>query len=325
SLLDGFARPTANGETANGETQLKVFLRRLAETVEAPRLVRRAVIGEDDLARPTPDPFVDLIRKANRPVGIECQDTARGLVLQAAESPRVQDVGYEFLCSNDEVEPGERAAWGMRRGKRSAQEIVRDVSRLLALTGPTVIAVDQIDLLIAQSVKSSEGDVRAEWQTSLLLGQTAGGLMAWRENTRRSLSLVACLPQTWEQIKTQATDTVQDRFREAVRLHNIPSAELGRELIAKRFAGRFDDVGFTPPYPTWPVLPSAFEEAVQFTPRELLKTIDAHVRTCLAADEVRELRRLLATAPRSATAAVDRSAVAEAMPAAPVDRAGEPD
>src|SRR5262249_59514745 len=29
--------------------------------------------------------------------------------------------------------------------------------------------------------------------------------------------------------------------------------------------------------------------------------------------------------PRSATAAVDRSAVAEAMPAAPVDRAGEPD
>lgn len=289
SILDGFARPGADGKT-----QLRFFLRRLAEAVDAPRPVRRAIIGEYELSRTALDAFVDLIRKHNRQVGIECQSTARALVLQAAESSVVQDVGYGFLCANDEEEPGERAAWGIRRGKRSAQEIVRDISRLLALTGPTVIAVDQIDLLIAQSVKATSAENEPDhWRTSLLLEQIAGGLMALREETRRTLSVVACLPHTWVEIKTQATDTIQDRFREAVRLKEIPSPELGQALIQRRFTARFDETAFTPPYPTWPVLPAAFAEAVQFTPREMLRVIDRHVRSCLAADEVRELSHLL--------------------------------
>jgi hypothetical protein len=49
----------------------------------------------------------------------------------------------------------ERADWGMRRSVRTAELIVRDLSWLLALSGPTVIAVDQIDTLIAQSAKPS--------------------------------------------------------------------------------------------------------------------------------------------------------------------------
>ena len=289
SVLDGFARPTASGDT-----QLKTFLRRLADTVRAQRSVRRAVIGETELTRPTLDAFVDLIRKHNRQVGVECQDTARALALQAADDPRMQDLGYEFLCSNDEEEPGDRAAWGMRRGKRSAQEVVRDISRLLALTGPAVIAVDQIDLLIAQSTKAtnSQGDRATDWRQALLLEQIAGGLMSLRETTRRSLSVVTCLPKTWTDITTEATDTVQDRFREAAPLRRIASPELGRELVERRFAPLFADLGFIPPYETWPILPSAFAQAPDFTPRELLRTIDSHVRSCLAAEVVTELPHL---------------------------------
>ncbi|MEV4707923.1 helicase HerA domain-containing protein [Actinoplanes sp. NPDC049316] len=288
SMLDGFARPHADGGT-----QLDFFLRQLAEVIEAPRPVKRAIIGEYELTRPDLDAFADLIRKHNRQVGIECQDTARALALQACSSLRAQDVGYAFLCSNDEEEAGDRAAWGMRRGKRSAQEIVRDISRLLALTGPSVIAVDQIDVLIAQSVKSTSARDQSDWQVSLLLEQIAGGLMALRESTRRSLSVVACLPLTWQEIRRQATDTVQDRFREAMRLKEIPSAELGRQIIERRFAVKFDDVGFTPPYPSWPVLPAAFDEAIRFTPREMLRVVDRHVRGCLARDQVDELAHLL--------------------------------
>ncbi|MEV4539153.1 DUF87 domain-containing protein [Asanoa sp. NPDC049518] len=288
SILDGL-----NRETADRESQLRVFLRRLADLVGAPRAVRRAVTGEAELTRPILDAFVDLLRKHNRQVGIDCQDTARALVLQAAEKLGDQDVGYEFLCSNDELEPGQRAAWGMRRARRSAQEIVRDISRLLALTGPTVIAVDQIDLLINQAAKSLDGETRLEWRAALLLEQIAGGLMALRETTRRTLSVVACLDESWSLVKTQATDTVQDRFREAVQLRQIGTAELGRELIARRFAEPFAAQGFVPAYPTWPVRASAFVEAVQFTPRELLRTIDTHVRGCLRDETVREMARLV--------------------------------
>ncbi|GIF76979.1 helicase HerA domain-containing protein [Asanoa siamensis] len=288
SILDGL-----NRETDERESQLRIFLRRLADLVGAPRAVRRAVTGEAELTRPALDAFVDLLRKHNRQVGVDCQDTARALVLEAAEKTADQDVGHEFLCANDELEPGQRAFWGMRRARRSAQEIVRDVSRLLALTGPTVIAVDQIDLLINQAAKSLDGETRLEWRAALLLEQIAGGLMALRETTRRTLSVVACLDESWALVKTQATDTVQDRFREAVQLRQIGSAELGRELIARRFAAPFADQGFVPPYPTWPVRPPAFAEAVQFTPRELLRTIDAHVRECLRDSSVREMHRLV--------------------------------
>jgi DNA helicase HerA-like ATPase len=288
ALLDGFVRPHAHADT-----QLDFFLRQLADLIDAPRPVRRALIGEYELTRPALDAFIDLLRKHDKQIGMECQDTARALVLRASSVSSAVDIGHDFLCSNDEVEPGDRAAWGMRRGKRSAQEIVREVSRLLALTGPTVIAVDQIDILIAQSVKSTAGGDRADWQTSLLLEQIAGGLMSLRDNTRRTLSVVACLPKTWHDIKVQVTDTVQDRFREAVWLKEIPTAEIGELIVARRFAARFAESDFEPPYPTWPVLPQAFDEAVQFTPRELLRTVDRHVRACLADDEIRELPHLL--------------------------------
>ncbi|MFG1737951.1 helicase HerA domain-containing protein [Micromonospora chalcea] len=290
SMLEGLVRPMPD-ET----TQLRTFLRRLADEVRAPRTVRRAVAGETELSRSTLDAFVDLIRKKDRQIGTECQDTARALVLYAAEQSAVQDIGYDFLSSMDEEEPGQRAGWGLRRNRRAPQEVVRDISRLLAVVGPTVIAVDQIDLMIAQSVKATNQDARgeADWQTSLLLEQVASGLMALRETTRRTLSVVSCLPQTWRSIQQQATDTVQDRFREAAPLKEIPSVEVGRELVEKRFAVLFEGLGFTPPHPTWPVHPDAFQEVVGFTPRELLRRIDTHVRACLADGEARELRHLL--------------------------------
>ncbi|GLY06919.1 ATP-binding protein [Actinoplanes sp. NBRC 101535] len=289
SVLDGLDRPVDGGES-----QLAVFLNRLVDVVGAPRSVRRAVTGLADLNRPSLDAFVDLIRKHNRQVGIDAQDTARALALRAAESSRAQDIGYEFLCSNDEEEAGDRATWGMRRGKRSAQEVVRDISRLLALTGPSVLAVDQIDLLISQSAKATNArsDRAVDWQQALLLEQIAGGLMSLRETTRRSLSVVTCLPQTWTDIITEATDTVQDRFREAAPLRRIPTPELARELIERRFAPLFAAARFTPPYPSWPVRPEAFALGHRYTPRELLRTVDTHVRACLATEQVTELTRL---------------------------------
>ncbi|MFB9359167.1 helicase HerA domain-containing protein [Actinoplanes nipponensis] len=289
SIVEGLTRTSGDRPS-----QLTDFLRRLADASGAPRSLQRAVTGasEAPLSRASLDAFVDHIRKLNRQVGIEAQDTARALVLHASDDSRAQDIGFEFLCSNDEVEPGERAGWGMRRGRRSAQEVVRDISRLLALTGPTVMAVDQIDPLVYQSAKSSESDDQPDWSGSLLLEHIAGGLMSLRETTRRTLSIVSCLPTVWELVKTKATNTVQDRFREAVDLKLIPSAELGYELVAKRFAVEFAGAGFTAPHPTWPVAPDAFAESVDFTPRELLRTVDTHVRECLAAEEVRELLHL---------------------------------
>jgi len=291
SMLDSLSR-----EVNGRETQLQHALRSLASLVGVPRNVRRAVAGETTLTREALDTFVDALRRYDRRVGADCHDTARALALCAGDDFAAQDIGRSFLLSHEEDEPGERSAWGIRRTPPAAQEVVRDVSRLLALTGPCVIGVDQIDILIAQSALATSGDSAADWPQALLIEQVAGGLVALREVTRRTLTVVACIPATWALIRDTATDTFQDRFRDAVQLGGIPSAEIGQALVEKRFTARFTEIGFEPPYPTWPVRPEAFADAPNYTPRQLLRTIDAHIRACVRRGEVRELERLGAAA-----------------------------
>jgi hypothetical protein len=63
-------------------------------------------------------------------------------------------------------------------------------------------------------------------------------------------------------------------------------------MIEKRFAVDFGRAGFEPPYPTWPILPAAFDEASKYTARALLKRIEAHVGRCLQDQNIVELDHL---------------------------------
>ncbi|GAA3563478.1 DUF87 domain-containing protein [Nonomuraea rosea] len=284
SVLDSLWR-----RREDGQVQLTVFLDRLASQVGVSRMVRRAITGKKAVSREELDAFVAALRRYDGQVGRDSQDAARALVLLAGPDLGLQDVGEAFLSSAPEGEPGERARWGVRQVGRTPQEIVRDISRLLALTGPTVIAVDQIDPLIAQSSIPTQGAVRDRGE-ALMIERIAGGLMALREVTRRTLTVVTCIPNTWTLIENVAVDTVQDRFRQAVQLMTIPDAHTARALVARRFEVQYGAAGIVPPYPTWPVRPEAFEQAPGFTPRQLLIRIDRHVHACLTAGEVTELR-----------------------------------
>lgn len=287
SLVEGLFRPGPDGDGS----QLQTLLRRLGTAVGAPRTVRRAVAGETTLTREALDTFAQRLRGLDSLVARECQETARALALLAADAPELREVGETYLQSIDD-EHGERHDWGMRRAPRPAELVVRDLSWLLALTGPVVIAVDQIDTLLTQSVQTLRGQELDQLSRDAVLEQIAGGLMSMRDRTRRTLTVVACLPNSWQLIKTRATDTVQDRFREAAHLKTIPTAEIGQALVEKRFAVRFTDVGFDPPYRSWPVAASAFADAPGFTPRQLLIEIDRHVQSCLLDGEARELTTL---------------------------------
>lgn len=285
SLNEGLSR-----RVEGGDSQLRLLLRSLATKTGVPRSVRRSVTGDTPLSREALDVFIDHLRAFDDLVGRECQETARALVLLASDDAAVREIGETFLQSVED-DHDERPSWGLRRSPRQAERIVRDMSWLLALTGPAVIAVDQIDTLIAQSVKTLRGEGRDDWAQDVMLEQIAGGLMQLREKTRRTLTIVACLPDSWQLIKLRATDTVQDRFREATQLKTIPTNEIGRELVERRFAVDFATVGFTPPYPTWPVRASAFDDAPGHTPRQLLIEIDRHVQACVLDAEPREMER----------------------------------
>ncbi|MFC3981929.1 helicase HerA domain-containing protein, partial [Streptosporangium jomthongense] len=287
AMLDGLSR---NG--AEGETQLKILLRRLSELTNMPRGVYREVIGNRAVTRESLDALVNGVRTLNPHVGKDTKDTLRALVLSACADYAVQDIGDGFLHALPEEESGERAVWGIRQLPKTPQEIIKDLSRLLALTGPSVIAVDQLDVLVAHSPLATDGTAAHDWHDLIMIDQVAGGLMALRETTRRTLTIVSSLQQTWTLIETYAVDTARDRFRVMPNLKPLPDADAAKELVEKRFAPRFAEAGFVPPYPTWPIRPTVFEGASEYTPRQLLITIDKHIEACQEDQQVRELERL---------------------------------
>jgi hypothetical protein len=290
-MLDGMAR-----EVPNGETQLRLLLRRLASKIGAPRADRRAVIGETELTRPALDAFVGGLREFDSYVAHQCRDTLRALALRASDNEEHQDVADNFFAVAEEGIAGERQAWGIRPTPRTAQEIVRQISWLLALTGPSVIAFDQIDTAVAQSAlqedlaKSSAGEV--DLRQAVVLAGLANGLTELRDTTRRTVTVVATLSSTWDLLVQRAPSSFSPRFRRRLSLQAIQQPWIARQLIEKRFAARFAAVKFSPPYPTWPIREQVFDEAQNYTPRWLLVAVDRHIRACLIDDEVRELSHL---------------------------------
>jgi len=269
--------------------QLRALLTSLAVRTGLEPIFRDATIGE---AAPTPVTlrvFIRELRRIDPRIGLVCQDTARALVLLASPLQEDQDVGYYFLTGN-EVDAEDRHRWGIRATRSVPRLLITELSRLLALCGPTVIAIDQIDALIDELVGEASPDGTAPG--SRAFADVATGLMTLRDRTFRTLTIVSCLPESWEYILKYGTDAVGDRFNVPRQLRNIPSAEIGRLMIEKRFTADYALTGFAPPYPSWPILPDAFEDASHYTARALLKRVEAHVSRCLHERTVSELGHL---------------------------------
>ncbi|ADP80468.1 helicase HerA-like domain-containing protein [Pseudofrankia inefficax] len=323
AIVDGLARPVDGGET-----QLRLFLRRLADVVGAAPAITAAVTGEAPLEPVHLKDLVVALRGHDRRLGGDCQDTLRALVLFGSDDLADEDVGRGYLQSMAEQFPNQRAERGMRAPAKPAAEIVRELSRLLALTGPTVIAVDQIDTALAPALPAAhaqpvlggspadppgprEGEPEEGW-AGQLVHEVADGLAGLRDLTTRTLCLVTCLPATWDLVAGRAVGPVTDRFRVLDPLGRIGAVGLAERLVARRFAPRYQLIGFVPPYPTWPVHPDALRAAVDETPRALLRRVDTHLRAGLAAGSFTELR-----APGAATdptSEPDRSGLASATP-----------
>lgn len=285
-ILDSLGRPGQKHET-----QLKDLVWQLEQIAHVSRAARRALIGDEDLTPAILDEFVEALTKARGVAVRNCRHTLRALILVASNDPALQDIGEAFLGSGGEISAEERTTWGLRTNDRTAQQTVGEISRIVALAGPAVLAVDQIDTLLAQA-HSATGADEVSHDDSRNLEHVAHGLMSIKEAMRRTVAVVACLPGVWELIRHRATATVADRFRETAVLERLPTADIGRAILERRFGARYLAIDFTPPYPSWPILPAAFDDAPNYTPRRLLQRADEHVRACLRADEIVELAHL---------------------------------
>lgn len=282
SIRDGLLR-VGDGD----ETQLSRFLTLLCGRAGIPDTMAKALAGSDPVRPGDVDTFIDALQLVDRRIGTECADTASALVLYASKDRRKNGIGRDYL-SGSGIPEDERRTWGIRVEHPHPLAVIKDVFRLLALVGPSVVAVDQLDRIVANAT-TRLGDREQEPELANELSLVADGLMQLREVTRRTLTVLACLPNSWALLQDKASDSVTDRFSEAFFLGRIVDATFGRALVEKWLGVPYQRIGFVPPHPTWPVSPSAFDgDWDEYTPRELQKIIDRHVETCLRG-EIQEL------------------------------------
>lgn len=267
-----------------GERQLTVLLRQLCIGAAVSEEVSRAIVGETALRPDHLRALLNGLRRADARIAVECGDTIRALVLYGSDTA---DIGLEYLQGH-EGSRDDRRHWGMQHRAKSPRVLVRDISRVLALTGPCVVGVDQLDTLVNKgqdTLDTQETDAEVTREIALI----SDGLMALRESTQRTLTIVASLPNTWMRLKDVASDTVGDRFTQTSFLGAIQDPALGKKLIEKWLRVIYEKHGVTAPHSTWPVAASAFGESwTSYTPRQLLKRIHAHAEACLHG-EIREL------------------------------------
>jgi hypothetical protein len=180
-------------------------------------------------------------------------------------------------------------------------KVVEALSWLVSLTGPTVLAVDQLDPivsyhnLIASGSDALEDD--EERQAQAIIEGLCRGLSEIFEVTLRTTTVLSCLEATWQILTGRALRSFEGRFNDPILLNPITAAQAAEDLITARTTEAYQRIGFNPHYPSWPIAKEAFATAVGLPPRDVLRRCDAHRRKCIVNREVIQLRSFAGAAP----------------------------
>ncbi|MET4167687.1 MULTISPECIES: AAA family ATPase [Gordonia] len=286
AIIDDLGRPAPRHRS-----QLNQLLDRLAIDAEVSEDTRAAVTGGAPLQPAALDDFIHGVYTRHSRHRRRSQHILRALVLLESDDFAAKDLGEAFLHL-DIDDADELAAWGIRNARLGYQEIVENISRIIAFDDAAVLAIDQIDTLIEAGKTAEPGE---ESQVEKL----AHGLMSVRETMSRTTCVVSSISAAWDYLSGHVMRSAVDRFRLPPTLQRPASADFGRLLLARRFAPGFAGVGFTPPHPTWPVSDTALRTATDYTPRELMVTVDRQIAALLRSDTFAEITDLTGAAPTS--------------------------
>jgi hypothetical protein len=211
------------------------------------------------------------------------QDVFRALVLLSSRDFATAGVAHAWLQGYDADEQ-RRKALGLARPPPAPIELVRGMSWLMSVAGPTLVAVDQVDGVInGGSVSLQTEDAAADRSFADLL---SAGLLQLYDALTRSQTIVTCLLDSWRELERGLRSAI-DRFQTPpTALVPMTETSVIGALIEARLAATYAAAGYRPPFPTWPFSAAAIESARGMAPRQILMACDLHRRRCLAAGAV---------------------------------------
>jgi Helicase HerA, central domain len=220
------------------------------------------------------------------------RDVVTALVLLISDDLDCHSVAHGWLQGMN-LDPAEVRPLGFR-GENSAIKVVQGLSWIMSIVGPTLIAIDQIDAIVTASnslarVANGGGNQERE-EAQSIVDALAEGLMDLHEKKRRAVTVVSCLEATWKVLQDKTPVAVTARYYAPVNLRALPNGDVARGIIEARVGPAYEATGFRPPYPSWPVAEVAFQSAIGFSPRQLLRACEEHRQRCVTAGKVIELK-----------------------------------
>lgn len=269
-----------------------------AEAVPTPRQI--AEYGDEDLAKVMRRTLNCLGKRYPEEIRAH-QDALRALMLLNSNDLERSNVGYSWL-QGMAIDEADRHLFGFVWPQRTAPEIVKSLSWLMSLHGPTLLAFDQLDAIVAQHHFAAGADAAApmtgeQRASQAIIEGIADGLMAIRDTVYRTVTVLACLETSWEILRNWTLRSATDRFASPRALAPINNAALAEEIVTLRLAEAYRAQGFNPPYSSWPFRPQVFTSAATLLPRELLKRCEEHRVQCLKQGTVIELATFEAWPP----------------------------
>ncbi len=235
---------------------------------------------------------IDVIRRKHPSEALKHNDVIRAVFAIASHDSSIAAAGLSWLNGNT-VDEEMRTLLGFTRPQEEPRKIVQALSWMMSLCGPTVLAFDQLDPIVAELDPAAQADGREQEVQKLralsIIQEIANGLGAIRDNCYKTLALVSCLETTIAALRRYTLQSWQDRFEEARSLPTLSSATIAESILAPRVIAAFEKMGTKEPYSTWPIRPAALEGLSGLSPRELLKLCEAHRRACLKSRKVAEL------------------------------------
>lgn len=272
---------------ASGRTQAGAVLLALLARLSADAVARGALAGRAQAAGERTSAVDLLLAMLAAVAPAETQrrrDIVRALALCDSGNEAISRFAATWL-QGGAVDEMRRNELGFLAAPPDAAEIVRGLLWILSLSGPTLIAVEGVDAVVARSM-SSNGDV----DDPAVLKSLAGGLLALHDVKRRAMTIVACREESARALFEQTS--LAAAFRRTRISPSVRSADLVERLVAARLTAAYAQAGFSPPYPTFPFTRAAIASAVGLSPRELLRRCWQRQQACLAEGGIRECASL---------------------------------
>ena len=224
------------------------------------------------------------------------RDVVRALICLNSDDFSISSLGLTWL-QGQTLEDDEKKTLGFSVHQERPSKIVEALSWFMSLSGPMVLAFDQLDPIVTQLHYRKQGDQSTEEQATAqaIILEIGSGLGSLRDMTRNTLTIISCVESTWQILGSTVLTTYIDRFETPCPLSAVGNEVIAQAIVSGRLGIAFQASAFKPKYPTYPFRPEAFNDLKLDTPREILKKCDAHRQRCIREKEVSELSSFTGT------------------------------